>query len=85
MGLVAARESGRMRFNLGENLPIGSVGLLHPAGHNASSVFEQSLAGGSDERLINVCRQEARALPPLDLDFTDIGRNRPLSMQAWLC
>jgi len=42
------------------------------AGHDAHSVVEQALGGQTDERVINVCRREYRALITLDLDFSNI-------------
>ena len=42
------------------------------AGHDAHSVVEQALGGQTDERVIDVCRREYRALITLDLDFSNI-------------
>ncbi len=36
------------------------------------SVVEQALGGQPDERVIDVCRREGRALVTLDLDFSNI-------------
>ena len=41
-------------------------------GHDAHSVVQQSLGGQPDERVIDVCRREARVLITLDLDFSNI-------------
>ena len=51
--------------------------LLRTAGHDALSVFEQSLAGRPDGRIALVCQQEGRALITLDTDFSDIRTYPP--------
>ncbi len=42
------------------------------AGHDVHSVVQQSLGGQPDERVIDVCRHEGRALITLALDFSNI-------------
>jgi predicted nuclease of predicted toxin-antitoxin system len=42
------------------------------AGHDAHSVVQQSLGGQPDERVIDFCRREGRALITLDLDFSNV-------------
>ncbi len=66
-----------MRFKLDENLPIGAALLLASLGHNAMTVGDQSLGGERDDRLINICAKEKRALITLDLDFADIRTHPP--------
>lgn len=41
-------------------------------GHDAHSVAQQALGGQPDERVIDVCARELRALVTLDLDFSNI-------------
>lgn len=66
-----------MRFKLDENLPVDLAGMLLAAGHDASSVYAQSLGGESDSRVIDVCRSEKRTFVTLDLDFSDIRTYPP--------
>jgi predicted nuclease of predicted toxin-antitoxin system len=47
------------------------------AGHEAHSVVAQSLGGQSDERVIDVCSREQRALVTLDMDFANIQTYPP--------
>lgn len=61
-----------MKFKLDENLPIEAAEALRQAGHEAVTIGEQGLGGGSDSAVAQVCQQEGRALVTLDLDFADI-------------
>jgi predicted nuclease of predicted toxin-antitoxin system len=61
-----------VKFKLDENLAPSLTELFDAAGHDAHSVVQQSLGGQSDERVIDVCRREHRALVTLDLDFSNI-------------
>jgi predicted nuclease of predicted toxin-antitoxin system len=66
-----------VKFKLDENLsPTLASGFL-ATGHEAHSVLEQALGGASDQRVIEVCRLENRALITLDLDFANIQRYPP--------
>jgi predicted nuclease of predicted toxin-antitoxin system len=66
-----------MRFKTDENIPLEAVNLLRMSGHDALSVFDQSLAGQPDDRIASVCQQEGRALLRLDTDFSDIRTYPP--------
>ncbi len=66
-----------MQFKTDENIPLEAVDLLRAAGHDARSVFDQSLGGRPDSRIASVCKQEDRALITLDMDFADIRTYRP--------
>lgn len=66
-----------MNFKIDENLPVEAAELLRQAGHNATTVMEQGLAGSSDINLASVCQQENRALITLDVDFADIQAYPP--------
>jgi len=66
-----------MQFKTDENIPLEAVDLLRAAGHDARSVFDQSLSGRPDNRIASVCKQEDRALITLDTDFADIRTYRP--------
>ena len=60
-----------MRFKLDGNIGRRGRDLLATAGHDVSTVAEQSLAGAEDAELIEVCRAEDRCLVTLDLDFSN--------------
>ena len=61
-----------MRFKVDENLPQEVAQLLGKYGHEAESVFDESLSGQKDPDLFEVCQNERRALMTLDLDFANI-------------
>lgn len=61
-----------MKFKIDENLSPSLSAIFEAAGHDAHSVVEQALGGQPDERVINVCNREQRALITLDLDFSNI-------------
>jgi len=64
-------------FKVDENLPEDIAATLREAGHQASTVASQGLAGAEDARLAEVLRRERRILVTLDVDFADI-RTSPL-------
>ena len=66
-----------MQFKIDENLHSDAADLLRQCGHDAFTVFEQGLRGEADTEIANVCRQEARAIITLDLDFSDIRTYPP--------
>ena len=66
-----------MLVKIDENLPSEVASLLREAGHDASTVEEQSLQGAMDDTLIEICRVEERALITLDLDFADMRHYPP--------
>lgn len=68
-----------LRFKLDENVPGEVAALLREAGQDARSALEQELGGGSDERMLRACREEARVLVTLDLGFGDIRAYPPAS------
>lgn len=66
-----------MLFKTDENIPLEAVDILRAAGHDAMTVFDQSLSGRPDNRIASVCRREGRTLITLDADFCDIRTYRP--------
>lgn len=65
------------RFKIDENLPIEVAELLKAAGHDAMTIFDQSMVGDLDPKVASVCKAEGRALVTLDLDFSDIRTYPP--------
>ena len=61
-----------MKFKLDENLSPSLAALFAADEHEAHSVVQQALGGQPDERVIEVCSREQRALITLDLDFSNI-------------
>jgi predicted nuclease of predicted toxin-antitoxin system len=61
-----------VKFKIDENLSPSVATIFEAAGHGAHSVVQQALGGQTDERIIDVCRREQRALITLDLDFSNI-------------
>ena len=66
-----------MKFKIDQNLPIEAADLLMAAGHDAMTVYQQSLGGASDERIVDVCKDEGRILITADLGLSDIRRYPP--------
>ena len=67
-----------MKFKIDENLPIEIAKLLIERGHDAKTVNEQQLKRTNDSVLINLCKQENRALVTLDTDFSNISEYPPI-------
>ena len=61
-----------MRFKIDEHLRLEIKDLFEQHQHDAITVAEEGMAGSIDPDVAQVCRKEARALPTLDLDFSDI-------------
>ncbi len=51
-----------MKFKTDENIPLEAVDLLRAAGHDALSVFDQSLSGHPDDNVASICQHEDRVL-----------------------
>jgi predicted nuclease of predicted toxin-antitoxin system len=66
-----------MKFKIDENLPIEFAGLLHAAGHDAVTAFDEGLQGAPDADVTAACQQEARVLVTLDLDFSNLTAYPP--------
>ena len=60
-----------MRLKLDEDLGGRCVAQLEIAGHDVATVIGQGMAGAPDTALIEHCREEARVLVTLDLDFAN--------------
>jgi predicted nuclease of predicted toxin-antitoxin system len=66
-----------MRGKIDENMPTEAADLLHRAGWECDTVYDEALAGAEDSRLIDRCRAESRVLFTTDLDFADIRAYPP--------
>lgn len=66
-----------MKVKIDENLPSSVKELLIKNGHDCHNVYDEDIAGGSDDQLISICNDEQRILLTLDLDFSDIIRYPP--------
>ena len=73
-----------MKFKIDQNLPIEAADLLTVAGHDAMTVYQQSLGGASDERIVDVCKEENRILITADLDLSDIRRYPPAHTPGYM-
>ena len=65
------------KFKIDENLPVEVAEMLKAAGHDAMTIFDQSMVGDLDPEVASVCKAEGRALVTLDLDFSDIRTYPP--------
>jgi predicted nuclease of predicted toxin-antitoxin system len=68
-----------VRFKLDENMPASAGDVVRAAGHEASTVHEEGLAGAADEIITNVCKAEEMILLTLDLAFGSIVSYPPSS------
>ncbi len=66
-----------MKIKVDENIGISGVTLLRDNGHDVITVNEQKLTGSADERIFEVCVDEARTLITLDRDFGHVPRFPP--------
>jgi predicted nuclease of predicted toxin-antitoxin system len=66
-----------IRFKTDENLHPETADLLRSAGHDALTVWDQSLRGRPDADIAAICRAEGRALVTLNLDCADIRKYPP--------
>lgn len=60
-----------MNVKLDENLGLRAKESMQAAGHDVTTVAEQSLCSADDETVISVCQKEQRCLVTLDLDFAN--------------
>jgi predicted nuclease of predicted toxin-antitoxin system len=74
-----------VKFKIDENLSPSLATMFEAAGHDALSVVQQALGGQPDERIIDVCGREQRALITSDLDFSNILTYPPAKRgPSWL-
>ena len=61
-----------MKFKVDENLPAAATQILRVSGHDAHTVWDESLAGAADPQIsISACLED-RILITLDRDFADV-------------
>ena len=61
-----------MKIKVDENLPDQVVPLLHPYGHDVTTVAGEGLSGADDAAVAQAARSEGRMLLTLDRGFADI-------------
>ncbi len=61
-----------MHFKLDEQIPVRLKKHIEKLGHKSSTVFEESLSGKDDKKIIEVCKKEGLILITLDNDFSNI-------------
>jgi predicted nuclease of predicted toxin-antitoxin system len=66
-----------MKFKIDQNLPLEFEEILAGCGHDAISVHRQGMNGAPDEKVVEVCLAEDRALITADLDLSDIRAYPP--------
>lgn len=66
-----------MKIKLDENLPSHLAALLHELGHDAHTVPQQGLNGGTDREIWEATQKESRFLVTEDLDFSDLRKFAP--------
>ncbi len=66
-----------MRIKLDENLPKSLATRLSRIGHDTDTVFDEDLAGSTDDRLWEAAQQEQRFFITQDLDFSDVRQFQP--------
>lgn len=71
-----------MKFKIDQNLPIEAVDLLAAAGHDAMTVYQQTLGGAPDEHIVEVCKD--RILVTADLYLSDIRRYPPSQAPGYM-
>jgi len=73
-----------MKFKVDQNLPLEFEDILAAHGHDAISVFRQGMNGASDEKVVDVCHAEGRALITADLDLSDIRTYPPQQSAGYI-
>lgn len=66
-----------MKFKVDENVPLDDAEYLNSNGLDTLKVFDESLAGCTDQLLADHCKNENRVLLTLDTDFADIRQYSP--------
>jgi predicted nuclease of predicted toxin-antitoxin system len=74
-----------VRFKVDQNLPVEVAGALRVAGHDAATVYEESLAGAPGPQVVNVARAEGRAILTPDVGFADLRSYPPSTLASWSC
>jgi len=68
-----------VKFKTDEKVHPDLASRLRADGHDAATVWDQSMRGRPDADLADVCRSEGRALVTFDKGFATSGRIRPSS------
>jgi predicted nuclease of predicted toxin-antitoxin system len=73
-----------MKFKIDQNLPVEAAELFTAAGYDAMTVYQQSLGGATDERIVEVCKTEDRISVTADLDLSDIRHYPPAQTPGYM-
>ncbi len=60
-----------IKIKLDENIGIRGKGIFQKSGFDVKSVYDENLCSASDNKIIEVCKNEKRILITLDLDFSN--------------
>lgn len=66
-----------MKFKTDENLPMEAAVVFREAGHEADTVWDESLAGADDVTIARRVLAEGRILVTSDLDFANVRAYPP--------
>jgi predicted nuclease of predicted toxin-antitoxin system len=73
-----------MRIKLDENVPVSLVTVLKTLGHDVDSVPQEGLTGKPDPDVWRAAQECGRFLITQDLDFSDVRRYAPGTLQGLL-
>lgn len=68
-----------MKFKIDENRPIELAEVIRGLGHEAETVFSESLAGAPDDRVLAIATAEDRVLLTMDKGIADVRQYPPAS------
>ena len=66
-----------MKIKVDENLPLQIAEILNSRGHDAHTVRDEQLEGGSDDAIWSAAQRESRLLLTQDLDFSNTQKLIP--------
>lgn len=66
-----------MKIKLDENLPLSLKDMLEKLKHSVKTVPDQNMKGETDDKILEVCREEDRFLITQDLDFSNVKFFKP--------
>lgn len=66
-----------MKLKLDENLPVELVEDIQALGHDAETVYSESLVGFPDAEILSVAKSEGRAVLTMDKGVADVRQYPP--------